>query len=62
VNATVPVKPETGVTVAVYVALCPAITAWEAGVADSVKFDTVTVRVAGWLASPLSSVTVNDAE
>src|SRR5262245_56655744 len=33
----------------------------DAGVAESEKLDTVTVRVAGALAAPRSSVTVNDA-
>ena len=61
VKSTDPVNPETAVTVAVYVAFCPTVTACEAGVADSVKFETVTVRVAGELASPLSSVTMSEA-
>ena len=60
-KSTVPVNPEAGVTVAVYVALCPAITACEDGVAETLKFDTVMVRVAAWLARPLLSVTMNAA-
>ena len=46
-KSTVPVNPEDGVTVAVYVALSPGITACEAGVAERLKFETVIVRVAG---------------
>ena len=51
-KSTVPVNPEAGVTVAVYAALCPGITARDDGVADMLKFETVMVRVAGWLTSP----------
>ena len=60
---TVPVNPPLGVTVAVYVVLAPRYTVRETGLAEIVKFDEVTVivRVAGLLAAPPLSVTVNDA-
>jgi hypothetical protein len=57
----VPVNPVPEGTVAVYVVPAPAMTALDDGVADSEKSATVIVRVAGWLAAPLLSVTVNDA-
>ncbi len=46
VKATVPVKPANGVSVAVKLALPPGRIAWEDGVAEIEKSDTVTVRVA----------------
>ena len=58
---TVPVNPLPGVTVAVYVVLPPGRTVCEAGVADSEKSVTVTLRVAGALWRPPLSVTLNDA-
>ena len=60
-NATVPLNPVPGVTVAVYVVPAPAMTVRDDGVADNEKSVTVIVRVAGWLAAPLLSVTVNEA-
>lgn len=60
-KATVPVNPDPGVTVAENVVLPPGATVRDAGVEESVKSATVTVRVAGALASPRLSVTVNDA-
>ena len=60
-NATAPVNPFAGVTVAVYVVPPPGRTVLDDGVAVNEKSVTVTVRVAGWLVAPLLSVTVNDA-
>ena len=60
-NATVPVNPVPGVTVAPYVAPAPARTVEDAGVAESEKSVTVIVRVTGWLVAPPLSVTVNEA-
>jgi hypothetical protein len=61
VKPTVPVKPLTGLTVAVYVVLPPGTTVRDAGVAESVKSETVIVRDAGALAAPWLSVTVKVA-
>src|SRR5437773_8396370 len=58
---TVPLNPLIGVTVAVYVVLPPGRTVRDDGGADSEKSATVMVRVAGALARPPLSVTVNDA-
>ena len=60
-NATVPVNPFTGVTVAVYVVLPPGCTVRDVGVLESEKSETVIVRVAGALVSPRLSVTLNVA-
>ena len=60
-NATTPVNPVTGFTVAVKVALPPWVTACDAGVADSEKSVTVIVRVAAGLVRPPLSVAVNEA-
>jgi hypothetical protein len=48
-NATFPVNPFTGATVAVYVVPAPGRIVRDAGVAVSVKSETVIVRVAGAL-------------
>jgi hypothetical protein len=60
-KSTVPVKPDAGVTVAVYVVPWPATTVCDDGVAATLKFDTVMVRVTGWLVRPPLSVTVSEA-
>ena len=58
---TVPVNPAIGVTVAVNVVPPAGGTLRDAGVAETEKSDTVTVRVAGALEAPALSVTVSDA-
>jgi len=60
-RSTVPLKPVFIVTVALYVVGLPAKTVWDDGDADIEKSGTVIVRVAGVLASPPLSVTVNEA-
>ena len=60
-KVTVPLNPVPEVTVAGYVVLVPAGTVLEAGVADSEKSATVTVRLAGWIIAPELVVTVNEA-
>lgn len=58
VRATVPVKPWTGATVMVDVAVAPAATVALVGLAVTVKSFTVTVTVAEWDREPLVPVTV----
>ncbi len=58
VSATVPVKPFTGATVMVEVAVAPARAETLVGLAVTVKSVTVTVTVAEWDREPLVPVTV----
>ena len=58
VSATVPVKPFTGATVMVDVAVAPATTVALVGLAVTVKSFTVTVTVTEWDREPLVPVTV----
>ena len=58
VNATVPVKPFTGVTVIVEVAAAPELAAILVGLAVTVSSVTVTVTVALRDSDPLVPVTV----
>ena len=57
-NATEPVNPERGATVAVYPVLDPCTTLVDDGVAVTEKSATVIVRVAGVLVRPPLSVTL----
>ena len=59
-KATVPVKPEPGVTVTVYPALLPATTGTEAGVADTESPNRNRLAWVGLVSPPLS-VTLNVA-
>jgi len=58
VSATVPVKPFTGATVMVDVAVAPATMVALVGLAVTVKSFTVTVTVTEWDREPLVPVTV----
>ena len=57
-NITVPLKPFTAVTFAVYVVLAPFLTVCDAGVAVRVKLDTTSVTVVLCVILPLVPVMV----
>ena len=58
-NVTVPLKPFTDVTFAVYVVLAPFLTVCDAGVAPRVKLCTTSVTVVLCVILPLVPVMVN---